>query len=875
MSKLRIHELAKELGVDNKILIDKANSLGFNKKSHSNTLSDEEIKELRTAFSDDTPIRDDIFNFDEPLESILDTPKQKKAVVKRNVVEKRSANVIRRKKVDDQFFEVRKEEENIIQEPDQAIEQVEAKEIVENTNENVEIKTSSYNQNEVVNEETPQEQTISDSPPTNNKPIVGPRVLGKINIEINPQRQRAPFQQKDNKPSFNSEKTPKSIFDFKINKIEINDDETEELKDKKKGRKGRIVEFSSRDLVDYDSKKRRKRSGGSEHDQDSELGKEQQRPYASGSIEVTKKPVKMTSDFIVIADLANQMGLKAGQVISKLIQLGVMATVNQRIDKDTATIIAEEFGYQMEFSGFEETSMINIEGMNDPESQLPRPPVVTVMGHVDHGKTSLLDFIRSATVADKEHGGITQHIGAYTVETKGHKKITFIDTPGHSAFTAMRARGAKITDIVILVVAADDGVMPQTLEALSHAKEAKVPIIVAVNKIDKPDANPDRVKTQLAEYGLQPEEWGGDTIFAPVSALKGTGVEELLESILLVAEVAELKANPNCRAKGTIIEVRQEQGRGTVATVLVQAGTLKKGENFLSGANYGKIRSMKDFKGMDIAEALPSTPVEITGFDSSPEAGNDFVIMQSDMEAKQVANYRKLKLMEEQHLALSGGPISLEEFAKRAAAQEKLELKVILKADVHGSIEAVKKSVEDLSREEVSVKVIHQAVGGINDSDLQLAIASKAIIVGFNVRGEPKILQSAEEQNVEIRFYRIIYELIDDIKKSMSGLLAPIKEEENIASVEVRETFTIPKAGTIAGCYVTNGKVERGANVRLLRDSRVIYEGKMQTLRRFKEDVKEVASGYECGMGIEGFNDIKVGDVIEVYKIKEVQRTLD
>jgi translation initiation factor IF-2 len=551
-----------------------------------------------------------------------------------------------------------------------------------------------------------------------------------------------------------------------------------------------------------------------------------------------------------------------------------MATINHSIDKDTAAIVADELGYEIKHTEFNEQDFIQDEAEDEGATLASRPPVVTVMGHVDHGKTSLLDRIRSTAVAAKEAGGITQHIGAYSVQMPDKRTITFIDTPGHAAFTSMRARGADVTDIVILVVAADDGVMPQTREAINHAKAAKVPIIVAVNKMDRPDANPDRVKSQLAELGLQPEDWGGDTMFFPISALKGEGIDKLLEGVLVLSEVQELKANPGRRAKGTIIESRQDRGRGVVATVLVQAGTLRVGDIFVSGAEFGRVRTMTDYKGQRLEVAGPSTPVEITGLNGMPASGDDLLVMESESDAREVAGNRA-QTKEQQQRALATGPISLEEFAKRAGTQAAAELNVILKADVQGSVEAVKHSIEKLSGDKVKVRVLHSAVGGINESDVQLAVASKAVIVGFGVRGEPRAMADAEQYGIQVRFYRVIYELLDDVKNAMVGLLAPIKQESSLGRAEVRDTFTIPKIGTIAGCYVTGGMIRRNAFARLLRDNRVIHEGKMSSLRRFKDDVREVQAGFECGIGLENFNDVKIGDVIDVYEIKEIAPTLE
>jgi translation initiation factor IF-2 len=496
------------------------------------------------------------------------------------------------------------------------------------------------------------------------------------------------------------------------------------------------------------------------------------------------------------------------------------------------------------------------------------------MGHVDHGKTSLLDAIRKTSVVDSEAGGITQHIGAYQVQLDDGKRVTFLDTPGHAAFTSMRARGAQITDIVILVCASDEGPMPQTIEALNHAKAANVAIVVALTKTDKPGANPDRVKQQLAEKGLAPEEWGGDTMYFPVSATKRTGLKELLEGLLLVAEVKELTANPDRKARGTIVEARKDMGRGVVATVLVQGGTLRVGDYFVSGAETGRIRSMQDANGVRVKEALPSQPVEVTGFDGMPGAGDDLSVLDTEAQAREVAADRSAKKAERER-SLATGPISLEEFAKRANNAAAAELNVILKGDVQGSIEAVRDAVEQLSTPKVKVRVLHGAVGAVNESDVALAQASKAIIVGFNVRAEPRASVDAEGRGIELRFYRIIYELLDDVKKAMAGLLQPVRREKSLGRVEVRETFNVPKIGTIAGCYVSAGMVRRNAMLRLLRDSKVVHEGKMSGLRRFKDDVREVQTGYECGISLESYNDVKPGDILEIFEMEEIAATLD
>lgn len=582
------------------------------------------------------------------------------------------------------------------------------------------------------------------------------------------------------------------------------------------------------------------------------------------------------SDVITVGELAKRMGVKANDLIKELMRQGNMVTINHPLDFDTAAILASEFDYEVENVAFDEETILQHSSIKDgkeenPEDLRPRPPVVTIMGHVDHGKTSLLDAIRTTNVIDGEAGGITQHIGAYDVELDG-KKISFLDTPGHEAFTAMRARGTKVTDIVILVVAADDGVMPQTKEAINHAKAAGVPIIVAVNKIDKPDANPERVKQELTEFQLVPEEWGGETIFVEVSAKENLNVDQLLEMILLQAEVLELKANPEKRAKGAIVEARLDKGRGPVATMLVQEGTLKIGDPVVSGSHFGRVRTMTNDRGEALQVAGPSMPVEVTGLSGVPDAGDTFNAVEDEKTAKEVAQHRAQKLREAE--LASSSKISLEQLYARIQEGDVKELKVIVKGDVQGSVEAVKDALLKLSRDNCRLLVIHTGVGGIIESDVSLASASDAIVLGFNVRPEPKASQLAEVEGVDIRLYNIIYDAVADVKNAMEGLLAPTFKEKALGRIEVRDTFHVSRIGTIAGCYVLDGKVVRGCRVRLVRDSVVVWEGKMSSLKRFKDDVKEVATGYECGIGLENYNDIKVGDIIEAYELEEVKTIL-
>lgn len=581
--------------------------------------------------------------------------------------------------------------------------------------------------------------------------------------------------------------------------------------------------------------------------------------------------ITITGDSISIKNFAEKTGKPVAEIIKKLMLLGMMCTINSEIDYDTASLIAGEFGISVEKKEEQtaESALIAEDTPDDEENLITRPPVVTIMGHVDHGKTSLLDAIRKTKVQQGEAGGITQHIGAYTISING-KSITFLDTPGHAAFTAMRARGAQVTDIAVLVVAADDGVMPQTIEAINHAKSAQVPVIVAINKIDKAGANVERIKQELTEYGLVSEEWGGDTIMVPVSALTGEGLSQLLEMILLVADVAELKANPNRMAKGTIVEARLDRGRGPVATVLVQNGTLHVQDTIVAGTAYGRVRAMLDDSGNSVTEAGPSMPVEVIGFSEVPEAGDTINAVEQDRLSKQVAEERKDRIKAEKLKSMA--KVSLDDLFSKIAEGEIKDLNLVVKADVQGSVEALRQSLEKLSNDEVRVRVIHGGVGAISETDVLLASASNAIIIGFNVRPDANVSAAAERENVDIRTYRVIYNAIEDVEKAMKGLLEPEFKEEIIGHVEVRQTFKVSSVGTIAGSYVTDGKITRSAKIRLLRDGIVMFEGGLSSLKRFKDDVREVQAGYECGVTLENFNDIKEGDTLEAYEVVEVER---
>jgi len=574
---------------------------------------------------------------------------------------------------------------------------------------------------------------------------------------------------------------------------------------------------------------------------------------------------------ITVRELSQLLDVPPNKIIAELLKKGILATINQSVPTDIAVEIAESFGFLAEAKK-EEGEEVLIEEIEDrPEDLKPRPPIVVVMGHVDHGKTTLLDTIRRTNVAEKEKGGITQHIGASQVKLPDGRTVTFLDTPGHEAFTTLRARGAQITDIAVLVVAADDGVMPQTVEAINHARTFNVPIIVAVNKIDKPSADPMKVRRELSEHGLIPEDWGGDTVFVDVSAKTGQGIDQLLEMITLVADILELKANPNKRAKGVIIETKLDRKKGPTATVIVQEGTLRVGDIFVAGITHGRVRAMFDDKGRPLRSAEPSTPVEVLGFEDLPMAGDTLVVVESERKARELAEKIREKREKEEKAAHG---LRLEDIYRKIESGETKELRLIVKADTMGSLEALKKSLEELSTEEVAVRVIHGAVGGITENDVMLAKASSAIIIGFNTRPDPKARELIEKEKVDVRMYGIIYQVIDDVKKALQGLLEPVEREEILGSAEVRATFKVKKVGTVAGCYVLEGRIQRGAKARLIREGVVVYDGKIETLKRFKEDVQEVQRGYECGIKLRDFNDVKVGDIIECYEIRLEQRSL-
>jgi len=882
MAKIRVYELARDLNLTNKILLEKLNDLKIEVKSHMSSLDDEAVARVKTEL------------FGKKEEAVEET-RVKPTVIRR-----------RRKKIQVQPagpaaeqpeaggtavpVESEKAAEPIVEQPSEEAEAAAAEEkpavVAAGSEQKAEPREPA--EAEVQPEAKPEEK--ADEMPAAaaeaEKPVLKAPARAKktarrkeesAKIIKLPVRPPEPPAAKKTAATARAAKSPVGAPPAKKAAeapVDLADREARKKKWKKKGeeadkdkrflkkkisfRKKSVVEGT--DLYDAGFRSRKPRKGA----------KAKAAAAAKKTQITTAKAIKRrikVDEAIILSELAKRMGVKASEVIKVLMTMGVMATVNQSIDFDTAVLVASEFNDEVEAATFEEEAVLKQE-IDDPEKLRERPPVVTIMGHVDHGKTSLLDVIRKTRITETEAGGITQHIGAYHVATpKG--RIAFIDTPGHEAFTAMRARGAKITDIVVLVVAADDGVMPQTIEAINHSRAAEVPIIVAVNKIDKTNADPERVKRELAEHGLTAEEWGGETIFVHVSAKQNQGIDELLEMISLQAELLELKANPEKRAFGYVVEAKIDSGRGPVATVLVRDGTLHIGDAVVCGVHYGKVRAMLDDRGMPVESAGPSIPVEVLGLSGVPMAGDELIALADEKSAKQVSMHR-LQKQRTRELAQSNR-LSLEKLYEQMQQGEVKDLNIIIKADVHGSIEALQESLAGLSNDEVRVNVVHAATGTISESDVSLAAVSNAIIIGFNVRPSPKVQALAAEENVNMRFYNVIYDIIKDVKDAMVGMMESSFEEHVLGSAEVREVFQIPKVGTIAGCYVTDGKIERGQTMRVIRDGVVLYEGRNASLRRFKDDVKEVQAGYECGIGIENFNDIKVGDVLECYYLEEIK----
>ena len=960
MSKIKVHELAKKIGINSKELVEKANELGINVKSHLSTLEDSDAKKLEESFgkvkkevtektSGPVIIRRQVIMNEE--EEKINKPKQER-VQKKDVgfVErdrKKDYNIVYRNKptkpmsVSELFGISKKEEPKEEPKPEIKKEEVvvetpkpQTKEIIEekNVEESVEKKENNMKQEENNNynnrpfnkerrnnnnsfgnqNNRPYNKEGRDNNFRNqNRPYNrdGRNNFGNQNRPFNKDGRNGNFGNQNNKPFNNRngqygqrrpldergvEKNIKNIMSADVGEKEnVRDyaskaidkqknnnkyDDNKQNKKNNKTRRNNYEDFSSHKLKDLKQENRLSNmfDEGSMldyYDLTTTRGKRNKKKVDNSEERNKQKIFQLTEitipESISVKDLATELKKTSGEIIKKLLGYGILATINNEVDFDTAFLIAQEFGVTaVKKEVVSDEEKLFDESEDREEDLLPRPPVVVVMGHVDHGKTSLLDAVRQTNVIEGEAGGITQAIGAYKVKVN-NREITFLDTPGHEAFTAMRARGAQITDIAILVVAANDGVMPQTIEAINHAKAADIPIIVAINKIDVEGANPQKVKQELMEYGLVAEEWGGDTIFVEISAKKKINIDGLLEMVLLVADMKELKANPNKQAKGVVIEAKLDKTKGAVATMLVQRGTLDVGDTIIVGSTIGRIRTMTDENGRKLKKAGPSTPVEITGFSSVPEAGETFYEVEDEKTAKHLIETRKRKEREKSLNETSR--VTLDDLFSQIEKGNLKQLNLIVKADVQGSVEAVKSALEKLSNDEVKVKVIHANVGAVTESDVTLADVSNAIIIAFNVRPEPLAKDKAEKSNVEIKTYSVIYNAIEDVEAAMKGLLDPVYKEVVIGNAEVRQIFKISNVGTIAGCYVTNGKVARNAGVRVIRDNVVIHEGKLVSLKRMKDDAKEVAHGFECGIQIENFNDLKEMDVIEAFVMEQVK----
>ena len=957
MGKIKIHEIAKKLGVNSKDVLEKAQELGLDVKTHMSSVDEGEAKKIEAKFSNNNTKKEVREKRDNPViirrEVIMtDSDATKKEEIKKEQTKrdrdvgfierqrKTDYNIVYRNKptkpltVSELFGkkeEPKKEPAKPVVEKPEVAEKEEKKVEVTPLEKNEEKKTENANKEQVKKVEPINQKPVQQRPANrefnrdnqrpynrengqrpynrdgqNNRPFNrdGQRPFnrdGQNNRPFNRDGQR-PFNNNRNQGNFGGrrpldergiEKNIKNIMasdvvekenvreyaNKAIDKQKNNRYEEKSNKKASKSRRNDFEEISSHKLKDLKQENRLSNmfDEGSMldyYDLTTTRGRRGKKKLQQGENRVKQKIFDLTDitipETITVKDLSAELKKTSGEIIKKLLGYGIMATINNEIDFDTAFLIAGEFGVTAHKKEVVTDEDILFDDSEDKEEDLkPRPPVIVVMGHVDHGKTSLLDAVRSTNVIEGEAGGITQAIGAYKVEING-REITFLDTPGHEAFTAMRARGAQITDIAILVVAANDGVMPQTIEAIDHAKAAGIPIIVAINKIDVEGANPDKVKQELAEYGLVSEDWGGDTIFVPISAKKKINIDNLLEMVLLVADMKELKANPNKQAKGVVIEAKLDKSKGPVATMLVQRGTLDIGDTILVGSVIGRIRTMTDDKGHKVKKAGPSTPVEITGLTEVPEAGDTFYEVKDEKTAKHLMERRKRQARDKALKASSR--VTLDDLFSQIEKGNLKQLNIIVKADVQGSVEAVKQALEKLSNDEVKVKVIHANVGAITESDVTLANVSNAIIIGFNVRPQPIAKDMADKENVEIKTYSVIYNAIEDVEAAMKGMLDPVFKEVVIGNAEVRQTFKISDVGTIAGCYVTNGKVARNAGVRVLRDNVVIHDGKLISLKRMKDDAKEVAKGFECGIQIENFNDIKEGDIIEAYIMEQVKQ---
>lgn len=871
--KIRLYKFAAEINLSSENLIEFLKTKGHVVKSHQSILTEEMISEINAHF------KKDIEKAEQHYKKIAEF--NKKRADKSDKDEKVT-------KIEEEPVQEEETKEIVITDVPVEVEPEPIKETA------VTEETITEPETVVAEEPEPVENKIPEVPETPEKFISpkeseigkkrGLKVVGKMDLgedkKVKPQVKRLPTPPKaeEDKKETAAETTSDTVKKKKRPKTkkktttESSTEETATVKKRKRVKKFEIDEkdvkaaikktmLSMDDTVTTNraaSRKKKRREREAEEERLEEL-------------KSLDKNIIRVNEFIAVSELANLMGVPVGDVISKCIGLGLMVSINQRLDVENITLVADEFGFDVEFQK-EYTSEILEDTEDDDDELQPRPPVVTIMGHVDHGKTSLLDYIRRTNVVAGESGGITQHIGAYRVDIGDGKQITFLDTPGHEAFTAMRARGAQLTDIVVLVVAADDAVMPQTVEALNHAQAAGVPIIIAINKIDKPGANPDRIKQQMADRNVLVEDWGGKYQSVELSAKSGLNVDLLLEKIILEADLLDLKANPNRLTRGAVVEAELDKGRGVTGTILVQKGTLRIGDPFVAGIHHGKVRAMFDERGNKVKEAPPSTPVLVLGFEGAPQAGDTFIVLDSEREAREISLKRQQLKREQDQKQIHH--ITLDELAKQISIGGVKELALIVKGDVDGSVEALSDSLMKLSNQEVIVRVIHKGVGGISESDVLLAAASNAIIIGFRVRPNINARKLAENQKVDIRLYSVIYDAINEVKSALEGLLSPIISEEVTGTIEIRDTFKVPKSGTVAGCYVLDGKIARNNKIRLIRDGIVIHEGSIGNLRRFKDDVREVDAGYECGLNIENFNDIKVGDIIEAFKLVETKKTL-
>ena len=838
MGKLRVYELAKEVKMSSNELVERLKSAGFPINNYMSSLDMDDVARAKDYLSGAT-------------DEILEEKRIKPTIIRRR---KKIIPKIEEKVQEEQIVEeeVTPSPEKEISMPEEKIEEILEEEVTQ------ELKEIPIPEQPIKEVKPKIEKKKKERPKT-----IPARIIKKAEIQppvtkLQEPVTTIPLPEIAISPEKEDKKEKEAIKEKKAKQYK-----EEEITPRKDYRRRRREIFERKDLYGdrekgFEGRSRLKAKG--------KLDKKTLKQTEITVPKAIKRRIKVP-DVISVAELARRMGIKSTELIKKLMEIDIMVTVNQTVDFDSASLVASEFEYELEPSSFEEEEIIK-EEEEKPEDLIPRPPVVTIMGHVDHGKTSLLDYIRKSKVIDKEAGGITQHIGAYYVHTS-HGDLVFLDTPGHEAFTAMRARGAKVTDLIVLVVAADDGVMEQTIEAIDHAKAANIPIVVAVNKIDKANADPEKVRRELSKYGFLSEEWGGDTLFSEISAKTGRGVDELLDSILLQSEILESKANYKKHARGVIIEARLDKNRGPFATVLIHDGTLNQGDFFVCGENYGRVRAMLNDIGQKIKSATPSLPVEIYGISGVPMAGDDFIVTSDEKKAKLISEHRKTKARLD--TVTTRDSVSLDNLFERIKEGEVKELNIIIRADVQGSVEALVDSLTKLSTEDVKLKVIHGGTGAVTESDVMLASASKAIVICFNVRANPVVKTLAGKENVDLRFYNVIYKVIEDIRSAMEGLLEPVYNENIIGRADIKQIFHVSKVGTIAGCYVTDGKIERGAKVRLLRDDVVIFDGNLSSLKRFKDDVKDVSSGFECGVGLENYNDIKPGDVFEFYTLEEMK----